>query len=263
METFCVNGNNVLKFDTTFDVCDMWLSDAAYQNRRLVNEKLEHPWFFGWILFHMKKTPETFSRFCMDLVASEAEIRKLPILGTDLEEALFQGFKVIIPTMQSLLCVKHMSDRDQKKLTSLKARVQKEIIADIYGINDGYTRELGLASAEDKEDFKIKLFSLKDEWKELASSFHDWIDSVIQSAKDGTSIDGLFYNNAIESLHSILRGEIGDEILNVLGVIQRVKIIIQRKCREEIGAIYQTGLYRLSPEYKHFQVKRIHISDNA
>ena len=189
IETFCFNGNNVLLLDTTFDVCDIWLSDTAHQNRRLVNDKLEHPWFFGPILFHMKKTPEAFYRFCMDLVASKAEITTLPILGTDLEKALFQGFKVIIPTMQSLLCVKHMSDRDQTKLTSLKARGQKEIIADIYGTNDGYTRELDLASAEDEEDFKIKLFSLKDKWEELAPSFHDWfstqrasqfIDSVIQ-----------------------------------------------------------------------------------
>ena len=145
----------------------------------------------------------------------------------------------------------------------MKARFQKEIIADIHGINDGYSRELGLASAEDKEDFKVKLFSLKDKWKELAPSFHDWIDSVIQSAKDGTSIDGLFYNNPIESLHFILRGEIGAEKLNLLGVIQRIKIIIQRKRREEIGAIYQIGLYRLSPGSKHFQVTRINISDNA
>ena len=90
IETFYVNGNNVLLLDTTFDVCDMWLLDTAYQNRRLVNDKLEHPWFFGPILFHMKKTPEAFSRFCMDLVASKAEIRKIPILGTDLEKALFR-----------------------------------------------------------------------------------------------------------------------------------------------------------------------------
>ena len=118
IETFCVNGNNVLKLDTTFDVCDMSLLDTAYQNRRLVNDKLEHPWLFRSILFHMKKTSETFSRFCIDLVASEAEIRKLPIFGTDLEQALFQGFKVIIPTMQSLLCVKHMSVRPSDKLES-------------------------------------------------------------------------------------------------------------------------------------------------
>ena len=116
IETFYVNGNNVLLLDTTFDLCDM--SDTAYQNRRLVNDKLEHPWFFGPILFHMKKTPETFSRFCIDLFASEAEISKVPILGIDLEKALFQGFKVIIPTMQSLLCVKHMSVRPSDKLES-------------------------------------------------------------------------------------------------------------------------------------------------
>ena len=35
------NRNNVLLLDTTFDVY-MWLSDTAYQNRRLVNDKLEH-----------------------------------------------------------------------------------------------------------------------------------------------------------------------------------------------------------------------------
>ena len=129
-----------------------------------------------------------------------------------------------------------------------------------------------MASAEDKEGFKIKLFSLKDKWEELAPSFYDWfstrrasqfIDSVIQSARDSTSRNGLFYNNAIESLHPILKGEIGDEKLNVLGVIQRIKIITQRKRREEVPAIYQIGLDKLSPEYKHFQVKRIHISDNA
>ena len=71
-----------------------------------------------------------------------------------------------------------------------------------------------MALAEDEEDFKIKLFSLKDKWEELAPSFHDWfstrrasqfIDSVIQSARDGTSTDRLFYNNAIESPHSILK----------------------------------------------------------
>ena len=118
IETFCVNGNNVLKLDTTFDVCDMSLLDTAYQNRRLVNDKLEHPWLFRSILFHMKKTSETFSRLCIDLFASEAEISKVPILGIDLEKALFQGFKVIIPTMQSLLCVKHMSVRPSDKLES-------------------------------------------------------------------------------------------------------------------------------------------------
>ena len=150
-----------------------------------------------------------------------------------------------------------MSERDRKKLTSLKTRVQKKIIVDIHGTNNGYTRELQLASAKEEEDFKIKLSSLRDRWEELASSFHEWfstrrasqfIDSVIQSATDGTSIDELFYNNTIESLGSISKGEIGDEKLNILGVIQRIKIIIQRKRTEETRTINQTGMYRLSPE---------------
>ena len=50
----------------------------------------------------------------MNLVVNKTEIRKLHILGTDLEKALFHGFKIIIPIMQSLLCVKHMPDRTER-----------------------------------------------------------------------------------------------------------------------------------------------------
>ena len=86
----------------------------------------------------------------MNLVVNKIEIRKLHILGTDLEKALFHGFKIIIPTMQSLLCVKHMPDRDRKKLTKLKTQGQKEIVVDIYDTNDDYTRALDLASEKDE-----------------------------------------------------------------------------------------------------------------
>lgn len=61
MELFCVREKKVFVMDTTFNVCDMWFTDIAYQNLRLVNDKGEHPWFSGPILLHMKKSAETFS----------------------------------------------------------------------------------------------------------------------------------------------------------------------------------------------------------
>lgn len=149
----------------------------------------------------MKKSAETFSQFASALIVANNNLHGLSYLGTDLEKALFQGFKSILPKLKSLLCVKHMSDRDKKKLTKINARGQRKIIADIYKTNDGVARELGLASAEDEEDFKAKLESLRDNWDDLAPTFYDWfsrtrakqfIESVIDSAREGAGIDDLF-----------------------------------------------------------------------
>ena len=161
IEKFCVDHGNILVMDTTFDLCNMWVTDTAYQNLRIVTTDGFHPWFFGPLLLHMRKLPTTFSRFCLELLVENPALRHLPCLGTDLEKALYGGFKAILPSLKSLLCVKHMSDRDKKKLTKLNAKGKREILHDIYGISDGVTRELGLASAEDEEDFKAKLDSLK------------------------------------------------------------------------------------------------------
>ena len=58
--------------------------------------------------------------FAMEVVQENPTIRNLKFLGTDLEPALYLGFKEVIPDLKNLLCVKHMADRDQKKLTELK-----------------------------------------------------------------------------------------------------------------------------------------------
>ena len=123
----------------------MWLTDTAYQNLRLINSKNQHPWFIGPSLLHMKKSAETFSRFALDMVVSTPGLKPPTFLGTDLEKAMYDGFKKVFPDLNSLLCVKHLSDADKRKLTKLG------------GTFDGVTRELGLASADDSDDFNGKL----------------------------------------------------------------------------------------------------------
>ncbi|XP_057299636.1 uncharacterized protein LOC130630239 [Hydractinia symbiolongicarpus] len=68
IEKLCVDQNKLIVMDTTFNVCDMWLTDVGYQNFRLVNDKGSHPWFYGPVLLHMRKTPETFSRFATPIL---------------------------------------------------------------------------------------------------------------------------------------------------------------------------------------------------
>ena len=69
----------------------------------------------GPSILHMSKKPETFTRFCIEMVVTNPALRNLKYLGTDMERALYQGFKVVVPELKNLLCVKHMSDRDIKR----------------------------------------------------------------------------------------------------------------------------------------------------
>ena len=91
---FCVKQKSVLVLDTTYDICDMWLSDMAYQNKRLLNNQGEHPWWFGPMLLHMRKTPEIFSRFGLELIVANAQFSNLSFLGTDMEKALYKGSRL-------------------------------------------------------------------------------------------------------------------------------------------------------------------------
>ena len=104
---------------------------------------------------------------------------------------------------------------------------------------------------------------MQEKWEDFAPGFHDWfsrtqatqfLDSVIESARDGTGIDGLFYNNGIESLHSILKEEVEGKRVSLPELLSSVKTVINRQQTEEIRAMYQAGKYRLAKEYKHFQV---------
>ena len=65
----------------------------------------------------------------------------------------------------------------QNELSKLGTNGQaaKEIIKDVYGFLDGDICEIGLAGADDEEDFTVKLESLKIKWEKQAPGFHNWL----------------------------------------------------------------------------------------
>lgn len=164
--------------------------------------------------------------------------------------------------MKSLLCVKHLEDCDKRKLSKMGVKGQKRIVAGIYGSNNGVTKELGLTSSEDGDDFRAKLESLKETWELLAPGFHDWfvrtratpfIDSVITLTREGSGVDGLFYNNAIKSLHATIKKTKPGK-MTVVNLAELIKDTIEKQLTEEVRAICKGGEYRLSKEYRCFEV---------
>ena len=71
-------------------------------------------------------------------------------------------------------------------------------------------KELGQVDSTDIDDFRIKLENLKSVWDNLFPDFHKWFSknrafffelSVIESAQTGAEVQGVYYNNLIESQH--------------------------------------------------------------
>ena len=96
VELFCSDNNGVLSVDATFNLCDSWVTDTCYYNKRLVNSDVHNPVFLGQTLIHFQKDSSIFSWFLLEICAHNPYIRDLRTIGTDQEMAIFRGFSSIL-----------------------------------------------------------------------------------------------------------------------------------------------------------------------
>ena len=105
-----------------------------------------------------------------------------------------------------------LGSRSKQKISNMvhQKGAKRAIIADIYGCRYGRVQEYGLADSTDPDDFHAKLESLQEEWDRLSPSLHKWfcekwkfifVQSVTETARSGTVVQGLFYNNNLERQH--------------------------------------------------------------
>ena len=146
---FCCEKENVLCIDTTFNLCENWVSDPCYNNIRLETSEGKNPIFMGPAMIHFNKEEFTFSRFICEMCTYNPGIKELKFIGTDLEKAIFNGFAYQIAGLKVLLCVLHLQKNDKAKLSELSPKGStpsiKRILADIYGRRYGTIKVLGLA----------------------------------------------------------------------------------------------------------------------
>ena len=174
IEKFCTTEleASVLAVDTTFNLCDMWITDTSYRNKRLLNPTTgKHTVFLFPVMLHFSKNEKTFGRIALELVSANPKLKHLKKIGVDLESAIFNGFSNIIPTVSRLVCVHQLKKRDELKLLNLLGKTRKsaakrnhakgEIVKDICGSREGNYYEYGIAEATDAENFTAELESLQ------------------------------------------------------------------------------------------------------
>ena len=103
---FCFRGRNtsVLGTDTTYNLCDIWVNDSYYRNKRLSgNDSVHHPVFLGPVLFHFTKVDLTLTQFALELQASNPQMRKLKKIDFDMEDAIFSGVQSLLQMCQNYI----------------------------------------------------------------------------------------------------------------------------------------------------------------
>ena len=158
----------VLGTDVTYNLCDMWVTDSCYRNKRLISSTLGvHPIYLGPTLLHFTKDTQTFTRFALEIQACNPETRGIKKIGVDMEDAIYNGVKILFPEAQQLYCFRHLKQRDEMQILKImdrkkytekeKMMAKKEIILDIYEQRRGTLYKYGLAELSDEAEFCGKL----------------------------------------------------------------------------------------------------------
>ena len=105
---FCCDNNGVLSVDTTFNLCDSWVTDTCHYNKKLIKSDSHNPVFLDPTFIQFQKNSSIFRRFLLEMCAHNPKIRDLCTIRADQEMAIFNGFSSILPNLNLLLYVYHL-----------------------------------------------------------------------------------------------------------------------------------------------------------
>ena len=123
----------------------------------------------------------------------------------------------------------------------------------------------------DAEDFTAKLESLQSRWEVLCPGFFVWfnvkrkslfLESVIQSSRENSDINGLYYQNDIESKHATEKRNQHFKKETILPAVFNLHAMIKGEENDEVRVIYDAGNYFLSSQCKGFKFSHVWHSWN-
>ena len=105
----------------------------------------------------------------------------------------------------------YLQKADERKLKGMGANQSSisRIMGDIYGVRSGPVEQLGMADADDPDDFDAKVSSLEHVWENIIPGFNQWFvqkraekfkANLVLTARKALN-SGRFYTNGLEGAH--------------------------------------------------------------
>ena len=134
---------SVLGTDTTNNLCNMWVTDSCYQNKRPIEDASgHHQDLLDPALFHFTKDDQTFTWLALKLQASNPETRKRKKIDVDMEDAIFNGVQSLFQDVSKLYCVCHMEQRDEIKIGKFFAKFKYSENEKVFKVNHYWREEI-------------------------------------------------------------------------------------------------------------------------
>ena len=166
IEKFCCKLTEpwVFGVETKFNLCDLWITKTSHWNKRLVNTiDRRTPVYLGPIMLHFTKDEKTFGRFGLETLSPNLNLKNISFIRVDLESAIFNDLKTMIPGWRRLICVRHLMKQGESKLADLLPKTGRniadrklsssEIIKNIYRSRGANFYEYGIVEVIDPDDF--------------------------------------------------------------------------------------------------------------
>ena len=83
IEKFCckLTGAGVFAVDTAFNLCNLWITDTSYRNKRLINTiDGGTPVHLGPIMLHFTKDEKTFGWFGLEILSANPNVKNISFI---------------------------------------------------------------------------------------------------------------------------------------------------------------------------------------
>ena len=165
----------VLGVDATFQLGDFYVTLVTYQNRMLINPCTgKPPVFIGPAFLHMQRRFEDYHTSFSCLLKLEPQLASLKAYGTDGEGALVNALQCCFKESIGLCCFVHKQRNLEERVKAACPSARKEILMDIFGMQEGEVFSTGLVDSENKEAFDESLTKLHMRWEKLIPRFANW-----------------------------------------------------------------------------------------
>ena len=141
--------------DATFNICNYNVTITTYKHHLLYDIKSNRsPVILGPALIHSHRSHDSYYTLPSNICRFSKGLKKVFVIGSDDEPALYKPFLECFPNADHLLCTIHMKDDVKNACKNLDLQGEsKNFIRDIFGVRDGDAKIKGLIDAETHAEF--------------------------------------------------------------------------------------------------------------
>ena len=261
VKNLCCNGQTVLGFDKTFNLCNMHVTVSCFKQLSVVRHSTgEPPLFLGPAFIHDNSDMTTYSMFFSHLKTHLMDVNtENLVIGTDDEAALKKAISLAFSSSNHVLCTRHLQENTIQKLKddTVDKSERKQIVDRLFGTAGLINANDSICFEEQCEDFKAFCHSRAPRFlnyfeKRLQCLL---LEKVNQPQRLGR-IEKKWTNNNCESINHVLKQTINWKSQPLTEFIESMQGLVDSQYKDLRRALFGAGQYRLADSHAQFQLTR-------